>query len=502
MDTDVARPPEDSPPAAAVERRTQILGRRLLERLQRRRTSWADGVEGRVLQLLSENDRLRTRALRLVDVLPGLTPGRDDALLLDLARELLGPLVGPEAREEHGGRDLPAAVALPLQAALSGAVPAGAFAGLARGAVSRIGRRFIVPAGEEGRVLHDLRAAGRLATFDVLGEAVVGERQAAAYAARYRDLVAALARDADAGRDSPGGVRRLQVSLKLSALTPRFDPADPRGTLRRIREPLEAILDGARRAGVAVTWDLEQYALRDLTWWLFQEVFRPGGPFGEWDGAGIVAQAYLRDAPAFVGEAVAFARRRGVPFQVRLVKGAYWDYETVVAGANRWPAPVFAQKWQTDARYEALTRTLLGAWPAPGPAPRRRRRWSTRPSTAWTRPSPGPCRTWAGSPGTTCRAATSWAGWPTWCAGCWRTPRRWASCARAGSTRTRRPCSPPRRRRRRSLRRGLRPPARASSRPRRCASSSPRSGSASRRCWPGRAASGAGRCRCASGARA
>ena len=192
---------------------------------------------------------------------------------------------------------------------------------------------------------------------------MVGGAQAEAYAARYLDLVGALARDADAGLASPGGVPRLQVSLKLSALTPRFDPADPPGTLRRLRRPLERILDAARRGGVAVTWDVEQYALRDLTWWLFQEVFRPQGPFGDWEGAGIVAQAYLRDAPAFVDGLLDFARRRGAPFQVRLVKGAYWDYETVVSGAARWPSPVCTEKWQTDAQYEALTRTLLGAWP-------------------------------------------------------------------------------------------------------------------------------------------
>ena len=337
----------------ALEQRTQAYGRRLLERLQRKRDTWTEGAESRALALLSENDRLRTRALRLVDVLPGLVPERDDALLLDLARELLGPV----------SRDLPPAVSLPLRAALSGALPPPVFAGLARSAVSRIGRRFIVPAGEEGRALRELRASGRLATFDVLGEAVVGGAQAEAYAARYLDLVGALARDADAGLASPGGVPRLQVSLKLSALTPRFDPADPPGTLRRLRRPLERILDAARRGGVAVTWDVEQYALRDLTWWLFQEVFRPQGPFGDWEGAGIVAQAYLRDAPAFVDGLLDFARRRGAPFQVRLVKGAYWDYETVVSGAARWPSPVCTEKWQTDAQYEALTRTLLGAWP-------------------------------------------------------------------------------------------------------------------------------------------
>ncbi|HEX2325011.1 MAG TPA: bifunctional proline dehydrogenase/L-glutamate gamma-semialdehyde dehydrogenase, partial [Chloroflexota bacterium] len=337
----------------ALEQRTQAYGRRLLERLQRKRDTWTEGAESRALALLSENDRLRTRALRLVDVLPGLVPERDDALLLDLARELLGPV----------SRDLPPVVSLPLRAALSGALPPPVFAGLARSAVSRIGRRFIVPAGEEGRALRELRAAGRLATFDVLGEAVVGGAQAEAYAARYLDLVGALARDADAGLASPGGVPRLQVSLKLSALTPRFDSADPPGTLRRLRRPLERILDAARRGGVAVTWDVEQYALRDLTWWLFQEVFRPQGPFGDWEGAGIVAQAYLRDAPAFVDGLLDFARRRGAPFQVRLVKGAYWDYETVVSGAARWPSPVCTEKWQTDAQYEALTRTLLGAWP-------------------------------------------------------------------------------------------------------------------------------------------
>src|SRR5918997_1074370 len=102
MDTDVALQPADPPPAdAEVERRTQALGRRLLERSQRRRTSWVDGAEARVLVLLSENDRLRTRALRLVDVLPGLVPGRDDALLLELARELLGPLAAAGDRAER-----------------------------------------------------------------------------------------------------------------------------------------------------------------------------------------------------------------------------------------------------------------------------------------------------------------------------------------------------------------------------------------------------------------
>ncbi len=52
-------------------------------------------------------------------------------------------------------------------------------------------------------------------------------------------------------------------------------------------------------------------------------------------------------------------QRRGTPVWVRLIKGAYWDYETVIAAQEGWPVPVFAQKWETDANYEWLTRFLL-----------------------------------------------------------------------------------------------------------------------------------------------
>ena len=438
----------------SLEQRTQAYGRRLLERLQRKRDTWTEGAESRALALLSENDRLRTRALRLVDVLPGLVPERDDALLLDLARELLGPV----------SRDLPPAVSLPLRAALSGALPPPVFAGLARSAVSRIGRRFIVPAGEEGRALRELRASGRLATFDVLGEAVVGGAQAEAYAARYLDLVGALARDADAGLASPGGVPRLQVSLKLSALTPRFDPADPPGTLRRLRRPLERILDAARRGGVAVTWDVEQYALRDLTWWLFQEVFRPAGAVrglgrGGDRGPGLPPRCPRPSStgcwpsPAGGASPSRCAWSRGPTGTTRRSSPGPPAGRPRCAprSGRRTPStrPSRGPSWGPGRTCTPPSpATTCAAWPTPPPWPRRsgwsRRRWSTRPSTGWTRPSRAPCGTWDGSPATTSPAATSWGGWPTSCGASWRTPPRWGSCARAGSTSTRTSSWPPR----------------------------------------------------------
>ena len=109
---------------------------------------------------------------------------------------------------------------------------------------------------------------------------------------------------------------------------------------------------------------MEQFEYRDLTWELFTRTFARGERFGGWPGAGIVLQAYLREADAHADALVAFARARGVPYQVRLVKGAYWDYETIVAEAAGWTPPVFTRKAATDAAFERVLARLVGAHPA------------------------------------------------------------------------------------------------------------------------------------------
>ncbi len=75
-------------------------------------------------------------------------------------------------------------------------------------------------------------------------------------------------------------------------------------------------------------------------------------------------QAYLREADAHAEALVGFAEARGVPFQVRLVKGTYWDYETIVAEAAGWTPPVFTRKAETDAAFERVLARLVGAHPA------------------------------------------------------------------------------------------------------------------------------------------
>jgi RHH-type proline utilization regulon transcriptional repressor/proline dehydrogenase/delta 1-pyrroline-5-carboxylate dehydrogenase len=103
---------------------------------------------------------------------------------------------------------------------------------------------------------------------------------------------------------------------------------------------------------------MEQYAYKDLTLRIFRSILDEE-EFRDWADVGIALQAYLKECHGDLEELARWAERRGTPVWVRLVKGAYWDYETVVAAQQGWPVPVFSHKWETDANFERLTRFLL-----------------------------------------------------------------------------------------------------------------------------------------------
>src|SRR5262249_33366792 len=152
-------------------------------------------------------------------------------------------------------------------------------------------------------------------------------------------------------RDDDGPLPRVNVSVKLSALYSQFDPIDPEGTSHAVLARLRPILRAARHGRAFVNVDMEQYAYKDLTLHIFQQVLDED-EFRDWPDAGIALQAYLQDCAADLEALAAWARRRGTPVWVRLVKGAYWDYENVVAAQQNWPLRVWPVKWQTDASYE------------------------------------------------------------------------------------------------------------------------------------------------------
>ncbi|MCX7765389.1 MAG: proline dehydrogenase family protein, partial [Candidatus Sumerlaeia bacterium] len=148
------------------------------------------------------------------------------------------------------------------------------------------------------------------------------------------------------------------ISVKPSAFYSQFKPSAPEQTVTKVCQRLQRVVAKARELNAFVNLDMEQYDYRDVTLKIF-ETIALSDENRTYPHLGVVIQAYLRDALPFTKQVIDLARKRGAPFTVRLVKGAYWDYEIIIARQREWDIPVYLQKWQTDACFEQLTRLLL-----------------------------------------------------------------------------------------------------------------------------------------------
>ncbi|MEP6975041.1 MAG: proline dehydrogenase family protein [Spartobacteria bacterium] len=230
--------------------------------------------------------------------------------------------------------------------------------------VSGMARQFI--AGRDGadvmKTLRKKRKEDIGFTVDLLGEAVVSETEADEYAARAMELLDTLSRETRGWTDPLGKNTELfpvvNLSLKISAFYSQMDPAAPEEAIEHLAPKLRPILRRAKEVGAFVNFDMESYAQKNGTLDLFKALFTEP-EFKDWPQVGIVVQAYLRDAEHDLRDLIEWGRQRGTRFAVRLVKGAYWDYEKIVSSQNGWVCPVFLQKPESDACFEACTRILL-----------------------------------------------------------------------------------------------------------------------------------------------
>ncbi|MGE5809056.1 MAG: L-glutamate gamma-semialdehyde dehydrogenase, partial [Nitrospirota bacterium] len=156
---------------------------------------------------------------------------------------------------------------------------------------------------------------------------------------------------------SPGQARP-DVSVKVSSFYSQLDPVDWEGSIERAGEGLRPVLRKAREAGISVTFDMEHYHYKDLIISLFRSIFEDG-EFKDFPSPGLALQAYLKDTEKDLSELVRWARKREKKINVRLVKGAYWDYELAINRQKEWPVPVFLSKEETDRNFERLTRMLF-----------------------------------------------------------------------------------------------------------------------------------------------
>src|SRR5438876_2252007 len=230
--------------------------------------------------------------------------------------------------------------------------------------VSGMARQFIAGKNPDDvmKTLRKRRQQNIGFTVDLLGEAVVSEAETDEYAARCLDLLETLARETRGWTDPLGTNSELfpvvNLSVKISALYSQMNPADPAGAIAHLGPKLRPILRRARELGAFINFDMESYAHKNTTLDLFKTLCAEA-EFNDWPHAGIVIQAYLRDAEADLRDLIEWGRARGTRFTVRLVKGAYWDYEKIKSRQNGWDCPVYLQKPESDVNFEALTRVLL-----------------------------------------------------------------------------------------------------------------------------------------------
>jgi len=340
--------------ADTVELRTQEIGRELLAAFrQLEHTSplsakfWSDKWIAAALA----DDHFKTELFRFVDLFPVLkTPEQIHQHLLEYLQQ----------------------PGIKLPPVISGAIKAGGFlkGTLARTTASQIeqmARTFI--AGENlAAALPALqeRWRERIAfSVDLLGEACVSHAEAAAYSGRYRTLIEELPHKIASWpateqleRDHLGDIPRANVSIKISALDGHVSPVDAEGSLDRLENALAPLLELAGKNNVFINFDMEQHALKELTLRLFKRCCeRHAFP------AGLALQAYLRSAESDARDLAEWSRANGRHVTVRLLKGAYWDYETLHAAMQNWPAPVWRDKGETDACFERITAMLIAQTP-------------------------------------------------------------------------------------------------------------------------------------------
>jgi RHH-type proline utilization regulon transcriptional repressor/proline dehydrogenase/delta 1-pyrroline-5-carboxylate dehydrogenase len=308
-------------------------------------------LTGRLLDWSMRNEKLKVQLFRLVDVLPTLRSPREVARH---AYEYLADMDGA----------LPAPVRWAVR--LSPKFPwLTSFA--ARKGVTRMAQTFILAENARQALLElrQMRERPLAFTIDILGETAVSEREAEDYQQRYLELIEVLAAEAAAwpavtalDSDSHGPLPKVNVSVKISALYSQIAAADPLGTIEQLAARVRPLLTRAKDLGVFINFDMEHYALKDLTIELFKRLLDEP-ELWDYEHAGLAFQAYLRDSERELRELIDWVRARNRHITIRLIKGAYWDYETTMAAQRGWPVPVFERKNETDANYEKLARIML-----------------------------------------------------------------------------------------------------------------------------------------------
>jgi len=341
------------------ETKTQAIAKELLAATQEKRSFLAQlqdqmRWDDKLLDWTMSNPGLRVQLFRFIDCLPALRRQPE------IARHLQEYLTTEEV-------ELPDALKKLLNFTGTDS-PAGKIAATTVAtAVKTLAQKYI--SGENIKqsikTIERLRKDKMAFTMDLLGEAVITESEAQLYLNRYLELMDELTTVAQKWSKVPEideadgqPLPKVQVSVKLTAFYSQFDPVDPQGSTVMVSDRIHTLLRYAKKVGAAVHFDMEQYEYKDITLSILKKLLLEE-EYRDRTDIGVTLQAYLRDSYQDLQDLIEWAKQRGNPITVRLVKGAYWDQETIKSQQHHWPQPVFNDKAATDANFERMTELLM-----------------------------------------------------------------------------------------------------------------------------------------------
>jgi len=224
-------------------------------------------------------------------------------------------------------------------------------------AMKEMGRQFVL-----GQTMEEAlagRETGYRYSFDMLGEAAISTADARVYLAAYHKAITDLAPHCKSRsvHENPG------ISVKLSAIHPRFDALQKPRVMAELLPRMIGLSEAAASHGIGLNIDAEEADRLDLTLEIFEALARYS-PLKKWEGLGLVVQAYGKRAGPVIDWLDVLSKETDRRFMVRLVKGAYWDSEIKHAqelGLKGFP--VFASKVHTDQSYALCAKKLLALRP-------------------------------------------------------------------------------------------------------------------------------------------
>ncbi len=316
-----------------------------------RRDYW----NGKMIDWCMKSPDFKLNMFRFVDVLP----------VLQSSRQIADHLQEYFCSEEE---DIPSVLKWGISTAGATGITAWIIANSIRKNVTSMARMFIAgtTVQEAFPIYAQLRRQRLCFTVDILGEKVVCEKEAREYQRRYMDLFHSLKAESVKWQDDPlldtdhaGPIPKVNVSVKPSSLSSRMYSPDFNHSVKVLRDALRPIFLAAKDTESFVNIDMESYGLKDLTLRAFTSLLEED-EFRKQAHVGIVIQTYLKSANDDIDYLIQWCSKQDrPPVTIRLVKGAYWDYEVITANQQGWPVPVFTTKSNSDANFEAITRRIL-----------------------------------------------------------------------------------------------------------------------------------------------